>query len=768
MKITSKIDQNIIDIIEELRPLSNDLTDNNLRVNVPTLLRNFSSLKKEYFQDSHRVLLSKFSLQECTLLLTSDIPFSTFQNKPSYMERLDILVKNNYVYPFLFFVNGEFIKWSDIYILRDCRYSYILIKDNFKINGKYEMINLPKNVVYNETGKINANTLFAFKDGKIYEDKNFKDICITIDNGGYKDFYYEELILNINTLQLFSLDPNYEMASDNIMIFKDGLLYTDGFEYHGLNMFSVNKNAIEDGVYKAKGFYYYKINERVNNHRVIMNKQGVIGASVISNKVENYFTIFKDKFNFNFSFKNNYETNIANALNYIMNYNSGLMNKYYERINKTISRIYTGAELKKLAKYDKITMSRRITGDMNTYVLIYQNGELFKYYRELQYINKDFVFPFKGIKDEDTIEILYFLDVDNREFPIVLSSRREDTYYIDFTIDKSHLKLYTQQPQFLDFDIEISPHKQYELDFYYEENEDGTTFLYPKNAYYYDKRLHMISGRQFRYHYFKAPYSVIDVILPPSEFKYCTNPDQYMLYINKKKIPTYNYKVILPVTDKPYDDYSIYFNIPLDEGDEVEIFYIPDLLSEVHSEVDLNPNGNIYLDKTKLRHNIDKNLDFIFVNGKKIPSDCIYEVSQTLVKITTDIESVRHLSIIQHVETNDVLHKLFDSIKDKMTNIIEGLSDTDFYKLFNDTYITDNDRDVASKSIDMKTVAYSLINDYYCSPFVHTGEDFIYDNSEKFFNEYDPDGNLIIDEFNGNRNNKPLRGRDDGEYEEIY
>lgn len=751
-----KINENILEVIEELRALSNQNIDNYLRVNVPTIFRTFSCIRKESFYDTHRILQGKFSLQDSTLLLSYDIPFSTYQNKTSYMERLDILVKNNYVYPFLFFVNGEFIKWSDIYIVKDCKYSYILLANHY-VDGKFEMVTLPKNVIYNELSKINNNTLFAFKDGKFY---NGGDNCITIDNKGFDYYYYEEIKLKSDRIQHFAINPIYEMCEDNIIVFRNGLLYTDNFEYYNLNMFSVDGNEL-DGEYYAKGFYYYKSNERQNNHEVIMRKDKVIENTINLNSVPNYFSIFKNKFNFSFSFKNTYEKNIMNALNYIMLYNSGLMNRYYKKVNKTRTRIYNGKELKALVKNGYITMSRRMNGNINNYVMIFHNGELYKHYKELRYINKDFIFPFKDIKDEDTIEFLYFMDVDNREFPIVLSSKREDTYYIDDSVDILHTKLFTIQPEKLDFNIEISPHKQYEIGFSYDFNNDDTTIIIPDCPFYYDKRLHLVSERQFKYYYKQAKYRMVDVILPPEDFKYCNNPKQYMVFINGRKLNCKNYKVIVPTVDTPFDDNSIYFNIPLEEDDYIEIFYVPDILYEVQSDMKLSSNGNIYLDKTKLKHNLSKDLNFIFVNGKKVPRDYIYDISQTLIKITTDIETVNNLCVIQHIEEDNLLSNIFVYNTDKITKIVDSLTENEFNILFENTNITNKESTITSGAIPMKVLIYSIIKDYYCAPYTNIGETFAFNNIDECFNDYDPDGNLILDWFEANRENKPLKGRDD-------
>lgn len=751
-----KINQNIAEVLEELRALSNQNTDSSLRVNVPTVFRDFSYIRKDSFRDTHRVLNGKFSLQESTMLLSYDIPFSTFQNKSTYMERLDYLVEHNYIYPFLFFVDGKFIKWSDIYIIRDCRYSYILITKVYSVENKFEMVTLPKNVEYKELSTIKKNTLFAFRDGLFY---NGGEECSTINNVGYTNFYYEEIKLRSDKIQLFNLDPEYEMNPDNIIVFKDGELYTDNFSYHCLNMFSVDGNELH-GEYYAKGFYWYKANQRQNNDRVIMRKYNARAIASNLNIVPNYLNLFSDRFNFSFSFANKYQKNLMNALNYVMLYNSGLMNRLYKKLNKTISRYYTGKELRALVKYGNVTMSRRVNGNVNNYVMIFHNGELYKYYNQLQYKNKDFTFPFKDIDDKDTIEILYFLDIDNREFPIVLASKREDAYYIDDSIDISHLKLFTIQPEHLDFNIEISPHKQYELGFDYD-IDDEVTIIRPKSPFYYDKRLTMTSGRQFKYYYYKAKYKVIDVILPPEDFRFCNDSRQYMVFINGRKINNKEFKVVIPSYDNPFDDNSIYFDIPLEEGDYIEVFYIPDIMAEVQSDKTLSSNGNIYVDKSKLKHNISRDLNFVFVNGKKIPYDDLYDISQTLMKVTTDVGSVNNLCILEHVEYDNMISNIFSYNKDRMTRIIDSLTDEQFNILFDNAHITNKEQSINSSSISMKVIIYSIIKDYYCAPFTNVPTTFAFDNIDECFNDYDAETDLILDWLDGNRENKPTRGRED-------
>lgn len=751
----AELNKYVVETIEELRPLSNNLIDNNLKVNVPTKV-NFKYIKKDEFKDTHKILKGQFSIQDVSLLLTYDIPFNTYQYKSAYIDTLDNLVRTNKVYPFLFFVNGIFVKWSELYIIKECRYSYILLPNNTEMCANYTMIMLPKNIVYDEQGLYNSNTLFSFKYGHLYSGI---DRCVTIDKNDSCDFYYEEISLKNGKIQNFSMNPEREMASNNIFVFKDNKLYEENFTNHGLNMFSVDDNNL-NGNYIAKGFFYHDSNLRRNNDKVIMDKQKVVNEVLSTNTIPNYLSKFKKKFNFSFNITDTYRDNILRAIYYVMEYNSGLLNRAYEKMNKTKSRIYTGLELKQIAKNETVTISRRINNSIHNHVIIFHNGELYKYYHELNYHDKDFSFPIKDIKNDDTIEILYFLEVDNRPIRIKFGSKLDDLYYLDSSINMDYMRLYTMQPESLAYNIEIQPDKQYQIAFNYEKNDNGTYTIYPDNPFYYDKRLFLVSERQFRYLYIKCEYSRVDFILP-SEFKFCDNTDQYIVFVNGKKIDKDSYKVIIPSINTPFDDNSIYISKILKKDDIVEIFYLPDMMKELQTFPNLNSNGDIFIDRTKFKHNISKDLNFIFVNGKKIPRDWIYDVSQTKVKLTTDPESIHNLCIIQHIKEDELLSEIFNNTTDLMSEIIDQLSVPEYKKIIQDINITNKEENIEKDQIDMKLILQKIVSDYYSRPYINDGEDFLFETEDRF-NDLDSEGTVLID-YDANKSNK--LGKEDNDYE---
>ena len=96
-----------------------------------------------------------------------------------------------------------------------------------------------------------------------------------------------------------------------------------------------------------------------------------------------------------------------------------------------------------------------------------------------------------------------------------------------------------------------------------------------------------------------------------------------------------------------------------------------------------------------------------------------------------------------------------------MTRIIDSLTDEQFNILFDNAHITNKEQSINSSSISMKVIIYSIIKDYYCAPFTNVPTTFAFDNIDECFNDYDAETDLLLDWLDGNRENKPTRGRED-------
>ena len=68
---------------------------------------------------------------------------------------------------------------------------------------------------------------------------------------------------------------------------------------------------------------------------------------------------------------------------------------------------------------------------------------------------------------------------------------------------------------------------------------------------------------------------------------------------------------------------------------------------------------------------------------------------------------------------------------------------------------------MSKNEIDMKNVIYSIVQDYFASPFINTGKDFMYGDLDGYFEsifEQDSEKTKLVDRFGATLANKPRRG----------
>lgn len=256
--------------------------------------------------------------------------------------------------------------------------------------------------------------------------------------------------------------------------------------------------------------------------------------------------------------------------------------------------------------------------------------------------------------------------------------------------------------------------------------------------------LYLSSRRQFRYkHYeveedkevgyiftFNTPE--YDEDIPDSyvyrtgidDFKFCLDQDHIMVFRNGLLLPKTLY-LLHSIVNTPINDTGIVFNVPLTQGDTVDIFYVTNDLKHIETEYyDTETNeryiinglvkisSNLHdeyrvmgegvndlviedveeiepeieeLEETQVLMNdvelpkwrtnyikfhspiygfTNKESLFVFLNGKKIRSDELRNISNSILSIdtdnrnTTDINAVR-LEVMSHLDTQDIIERLY-------------------------------------------------------------------------------------------------------------
>ena len=151
----------------------------------------------------------------------------------------------------------------------------------------------------------------------------------------------------------------------------------------------------------------------------------------------------------------------------------------------------------------------------------------------------------------------------------------------------------------------------------------------------------LLPKRQFRYYRFKQKDGQYKVILP-TQFNYCHDPDRYLVFVNGKKIDRTEYTVTIMNKNRPFDRLILYISTILDEGDYIDIFYIPEVLIEKYKTEKIANSGLLMLEDEETNVNypttypLSKYTSMVFVNGLKVNPLDIKDVSLNSMLINVD------------------------------------------------------------------------------------------------------------------------------------
>lgn len=757
------MDKRISSQIHKLSAYTDGVYKNIQRIYIPSVY----NLHVERMYNTHYDLSDLGFIRASLTFVSNNIPILYHKIGDTFTGTLDTLIERGFIQPMLIFYQGKFVKWTDVAIKVTHRYNNIFIK-NIEIN-KYtghsdiQCILLPLNGIYYREGIKSSDLednsffkdetpIFTFNsDGLLVsgDPNNPYDTYTIVSSLSHRnDFKIEQFRCYSNKTYESSIIPKYKYLSDqNIIYFKNNKLPTklynkDEFSKKGHSKFMISD--VDDSLYDVKIFFYYHGNDSKN------------AITTIPTPDEKLYDL-NENFNFDFDIHRSYEQNITNALRYCMSYNSGFMNDIYKQISNVKSVRYTGKHMKSLAnEFKRVRMSTRVDGENYNKVIIYHNGDLFYYYNTLEYINKDFRFYLddSSVKDDDVFEFVFFKKSYNVEKEITFDSGGDDHYYIGEDVELDDFTLYSTNlySEHKFFDVEVSELAQYQIPFEYTLKEDNIFEIIPSHSYYYDKDCTLVSNRQFHYQFRKIMSDNTFSFELNNNFKFCTDISRYMVYVNGKRINSSNFKVTIVKHTRPFYSHSIYLNIPLSVSDRVEVFYVPDKLYEVYIDKKLNPkDGTIIVDKSKLTYNLDKDLYLFFINGKKVLPEDIQDISKNIVKIKTS-ESIYNVSIVKHINTIDVLGRMFRYTDDILDMMLQSIDENELSAKFNEMYgssdIKDKTTPFDSEAINMKHILHTIIRDYWNKPYITNGDEFIYDFDTDSL-DLDSDGNIIIPSMDG-------------------
>lgn len=751
--------KSILNRIDQLRLETDDILLERQKSHIPCAYEMFLELKEGYyFNGSYYSLasLERSKRSNSKIYLSKDIPFSFSNKEEVYIDTLLNLIAKDKIVPFMIFANGMFIKWSDITIVKDSHYSYIIISGLDLIEDKdnidFKCILLPCAIRYGENQSVlnisNESMRFYFDvDGYLTNDISNINTRIEIIDKGITGFYYSKFDSDI--IKLKTSEHGQITSKDNILFIKDNTFdinKINDVEDIGHNYFKCNGEL--EG-YKIYSYTYNKLEKSNSLQYNIGDKEkidNIIEDSIKNNLSNPTIDLINNNFNFKYNRSMNFIDNIKNSLNYIAGYDSRLFDPVYKKNLKIITKSYTGQELINIKDSNNVVTLLRTRTDkkLDNYIMIFVNGLLYKYHSRVKYTTNKVSFPLVDINGNDNIEILFFFNINNEIGKITI--KEGDPIYIDNRFDLSNCYIYCSEIEDPDFNITSdSDGIQEKIDFTYKDLYNSNYMITLNNHFYYNKELSISNPNQFRYIHYNAFKDMVGFTLP-KEFAYCREKEKYMVFIDGKKIDQDFFELITNDDDTPIFDLSIYTKIPLYKGSYIDIFYLPFIMDTISTYEEEVNNKDIVIDTSNLTYRLNNYAYLYFINGRKICENELINLNSNKVRLNVDPMSNLHLVIYRHVDPIECLTDLLmDSDYDKYIN---SLSEDEINNIIGGIdSISNSEIDIYNETITDRQLIYEIVRDYYMNGDLHISEDaFIYEYDDSIISEEDKDSqdNYVI------------------------
>lgn len=155
--------------------------------------------------------------------------------------------------------------------------------------------------------------------------------------------------------------------------------------------------------------------------------------------------------------------------------------------------------------------------------------------------------------------------------------------------------------------------------------------------------------------------------LENTEFKYCANPGQYIIFNEGRKLSSNEYAIKFTGVDQVYDNFYLIINKEIPEGSILDIFYVPDMVQEVYNSRLYPKNGYLTIDRYEMMNTYDPSICATYINGKLINPLYIKNINDDTIKITKNINTLNNVSVIKFNKYDKVLDTLFMTAKDLWT-----------------------------------------------------------------------------------------------------
>ena len=765
-------------------------------------------LAHSYLIDGKRTLLIKQGDQCCFKLRY--LKFKPMSPRKANKYRsgiwpMNTLVDENVIRPFMLFINGQFIPWDLMFVSISVENNFLLVDSalgtnpNFKIlcsNVEYaKIILLPDRCkcITKNPSSYRGHLLFSFDENGLIGGKSYYIIDLSLNAHIISKFWTADKTKGVNALKILDDNTSIKLTDKNVILFVNGRLtigsmenikkaqdgnYKDeetgrvtpclefvtsdyslpivpGIRFDS-SLLTINNGVVPDGDTYTFGVFI-NVDYTPNADNISLVDTDVLSDGIkkknSGSTTPSYLNELQEGFDFTFDRNLSYSTNLANAIKKMYSYNPYLFDEVIASSSNLVVEEYDGEWVAaNTNEAGCLVLPRQHSSMIDEFFIIFVNGELYQYYHMGKYKANAYILPIQGINRSDIFEILRFQNVNNSESDLTIAGSDIYKKYSDEIIN-SNMILYTSDIHDKSvFKYPSDGHQSFPVEYELDYKSDGSISINLEDSYYYSKPLKVVQGNRFKYFSFvlKGSEDVYKINLA-DKFMYCHDYARYMVFYNGRRLAANQYRLALPVrSGTPFSEYNLYLPISANDGDRVDVFYLPSLMKDVVFTKTAQTSGDIHIDKDLLTYGTSRNLYILWVNGKKIPASHIADLNSVYMKIIEDEGSVNNLCITKYIPDIATLSEAYKNNPSIWDAIIGQLSDEEACNLLGiqSTGITSTESNFHEDAVNIRTIMYELIREEFAmNPGVDPTKPFTYDYMDidtSIVDTYDSGGNIIL------------------------
>ena len=762
----------------------------------------FNNVKKiKYKGEYFRMIFKDKYFFETTLL-----SYQWFKNtKPKFeVDTVFNLVSKQIMFPVLFFLDGKLQKWTDVYIVPENNITtYVIINNNYTTDKKLPLdtVFIPltdilymEKPTYEEIVEIKNKSSFTLcfdKEGKIIFDNEDTSVYTII---GFYESHRLEVDTNtdmrtLNNIDYYlvdrtKLDNEYignraNLAFDNNNKFIGDI--DNNLQFIGDNAYRLNTKlnkkdikAIFTFIYKGSTGFKTDMKKRIGSD----NSDLIVKYNSTTGKEIKQFNLELDDKKWDWLHTKS-EENIRKAVKSILQYDQSILKSAYLKKSKVVSETYTVEDFLNRFAIDNIgtcSIPRMRKGLLNNSLMMFIDGKLFSYDRFITDKSNNIKVSLGKYTNKLTseVDLVFFTDTENSVYTYNIHSDNTEVI-IPEDINPNYLEIYAKVDSphnyRYDFEYDITPNEftYIPIKFTMEKCYQNVYKIKFENGYFYGRDVIFTSRRQFRHKHVVWQNSPDYRIYLDAEFNYLSNDDAFMIFINGRKINRENFIVTIPSELRPFDRSILEITTFLDKGDDIDIFYLPDNIKTINLK-DNTQYGPLAMVSDKIIYNLSKDLQFFFVNGRKIARDHIEDISANHVVIDKAYSNY-DLDIVYYIDGFDIINETYNELENKeeyMYTIMKDLyksldpntysNETELLnqlgeKMLDNNYILKNIEENYQKyHASILSLMNNIIMEYYADYGIETNKAFVFDICTGFLEEFKEKTHVEYEKrFNGTK-----------------